>query len=309
MKTKIILLCLGILTLANAVKSQRISPEDLKRLMIEQDTLADLSYKIVNAYNEEDRVNANYTFIPALVRSLKIKNSFYFPYDSIQTVSILYPTDSTFRIFTWALARDNGSFRHFGTIQMNTKDGSLKMFPLFDNSDFIRDQDTITNHQTWYGCLYYRLLTTRYFNKNYYTLMGWDGNNIRSNKKMIEMLSFDDKGMPVFGAHMFSFIEDTLKRPVQNRFILEYKKNASVSLNYNADVDMIVYDHLVPEDSLQAGKKYTYVSDLDYEAFKWKAGKWVHVEKPFSIKVKQGQFPVEQPLDFRAKDSLYKKED
>ncbi len=66
-----------------------------------------------------------------------------------------------------------------------------------------------------------------------------------------------------------------------SRLILEYKKNASPRLLYDADEDMIVYEHLIPENG-EAKKKYTYVGDGDYEALKWRDGKWVHIDKVFT---------------------------
>ncbi|RAJ05345.1 hypothetical protein LX64_02502 [Chitinophaga skermanii] len=298
---KILLLVFILFVSTYPLQAQRITAANRAALRQHQDTLQALSYTLVNGVNMEDRIDANDAFIPALVRTLKIKNSFYFQLDSVKTVSILYPSDSTFRIFSWALAKDNGTYRHFGAVQMNTKDGELKLFPLIDMSDFIVNKDTVTSNKAWYGCLYYKIVQQQYFNKQYYTLFGWDGNNIRSQKKLVEMISFDGaNGEPIFGAPMFSFAEDTVRKPTRNRFIIEYKKEANVGLNYNTELGMIVYDHLIPEDN-EKEKLYTYVPDLDYEGFKWKAGKWVHIEKPFDTKVKLGEVPYEKPVDFKKK--------
>jgi len=56
-------------------------------------------------------------------------------------------------------------------------------------------------------------------------LLGYDENNIRSDRKIIEILTFKN-GMPVFGGRNFSFPETAnIKRMV--RFIMTYKKYAS----------------------------------------------------------------------------------
>ncbi|HEY0273473.1 MAG TPA: hypothetical protein VGC22_09835, partial [Chitinophaga sp.] len=155
----------------------------------------------------------------------------------------------------------------------------------------------------WYGCLYYNIVQTHFFNQEYYTLCGWDGNNPRSQKKLLEMLTFKN-GQPVFGGPYFSFEEDSAKRPTQNRFFLEYKKEASVTLNYYPDMDEIVYDHLISESN-EPSRKYTYVPDMDYEAFKWKNGKWVHIDKIFHDALPNGKPPVPAPLDIKSKDNTH----
>lgn len=297
MKYLFLLLCSLSSLLAAA---QRLSPADRTRLDQWQDSLRILSYNIIHGKEQEVREQYNDQFIPMLVNALKTKYSYDYPFDSIVTAAKVYPQDSTFRIITWPLEKDNSTFRHFGVIQMNTKDGSLKLFPLFDNSDFTINTDTITNHKAWLGCLYYNISQQHYFNAEYYTLFGWDANSQTSQKKILEMLTFKN-GEPVFGGPFFSFSEDTVPKPVRNRFIIEYKREAVAAMNYNPDMQMIVFDHLISETG-ETGKKYTYIPDLDYEGFKWKAGKWVHVEKVFNDALQQGKFPIGQPLDKKRTD-------
>ncbi|GAA0547876.1 hypothetical protein [Chitinophaga japonensis] len=299
--TRTLLLLLGLLAGA-AVQAQRLDSASLAVLQQQQDSLQYLAYNILNGRTEDARRQSSDRFIPKLVQALKTKYSFDFPFDSIRSVSIQYPEDSTFRIFSWGLEMDNGFYHHYGAIQMNTKNGELKLFPLFDNSDY-GNADTVAGNKAWYGCLYYKILQRHYFNREYYTLFGYDANNLRSTKKLLDMLTFKD-GQPVFGGPYFSFAEDTVPKPVRNRFIVEYKKEATISLSYNPEMDMIVYDHLISATN-EPGKPYTYVPDLDYEGFKWKAGKWVHIEKVFHDALERGKFPVQHPLDQRKKDLMH----
>lgn len=291
----LLFLCPALMALA-----QKPDVAGYAQLQKDQDSLQHLSQEIFNGKGDAGREAAIEQFIPTLVRALKTKYSFRFPFDSLKTVSIQYPQDSTFRIFTWALERETGFYRHYGAIQMNTADGQLKLFPLFDVSDYVSNTDTIASNKAWYGCLYYNIIQRHYFNQEYYTLFGWDANNPRSQKKLVDMLTFKS-GAPVFGGPFFSFAEDSVPKPGRNRFILEYKKESSATLNYNKELDMIVYDHLVSETN-EAAKKFTYVSDMDYEGFKWKAGKWVHVNKIFHDAIPMGKgAPVPQPLDQKKK--------
>lgn len=284
-----------------SVQAQRISAADAASMAAQQDSLHYLSDMILRGKDEQARQDANDRFIPKLVKALKTPYSFNFRFDSLTTVSIQYPQDSSFRIFTWGLELETTFYHHYGAIQMKTDDGKLKLFPLFDNSDYM-NPDTIANNKSWYGCLYYKIIQRHYFNAEFYTLFGWDANNIRSQKKLIDVLMFKD-GQPIFGGPFFSFMEDSTPKPTRNRFILEYKKDATISLSYNAEMDMIVYDHLISETN-QKSKPSTFVPDLDYEGFKWKAGKWMHIDKVFHDALPLGKFPVQQPLDQRRKNMM-----
>ena len=61
-------------------------------------------------------------------------------------------------------------------------------------------------------------------------------------------------------------------------------------------MDLVVYDHLVPEGD-QPQKKDTYVPEGDFEAFQWKNGHRLHVEKSlFTLKLKDGEAPMEAKM-------------
>ena len=115
-----------------------------------------------------------------------------------------------------------------GAIQMRTNDGSLKLFPLFDVSMFTGNPlDSVRNRNNWIGAIYYRIILKEHNGKKYYTLLGFDDYSVSSNKKWMEVLSFNNNGEPVFGGPYITFKEDSVKKPVQNRFHIEYKKEAA----------------------------------------------------------------------------------
>jgi hypothetical protein len=297
MTTKTIFPLFLVLFLTGSLAAQqRISPADTKLLLQKEDSLKVFSYNIVNSLGAASRFRYDSIFTRVLVRALKVKNSFYFPFDSCESVSRLYAPDSSFRIFTWQVDRDTNTFRQHGAIQMNTKDGSLKLFPLFDMSSFTDNPlDSVRGPKNWIGAIYYRMIMKEYAGRKYYTLLGYDDHTWRSRKKWIEMLSFNDKGEPVFGGPFFGFQNDSIKRPMQYRFAIEYKKLGNARLTFDEELDMIIYDHLISENN-NPDLKYTYIPDGDYEGFKWLAGRWVHVDKVFDFKLKDGEFPMPDPL-------------
>ena len=101
----------------------------IKQLKQIEDTLAIYSHDMIFATDASARFNADSAFIKTFVRGLKTEHSFSYPFDSLKSVSKIYAPDSSFRIFSWQIERDESYFRQFGAIQLNTKDGSLKLFP------------------------------------------------------------------------------------------------------------------------------------------------------------------------------------
>jgi hypothetical protein len=244
------------------------------------------------------RFMADSMFIRMMVRALRTPNSFYYPFDSLQTVSRIYAPDSTFRVFSWQFTRDDDYYRQRGAIQIKTADGSLKLFPLVDMSDFTAaPQDSIRTGNNWIGAIYYGIVQKTFNGKNYYTLLGFDDNNMRSTKKWAEVLSFDNQNRPIFGGPFFSIPNDEVRRSSSRlgRFMLEYKKDGNAKLNYDKELDMIVYDHLISETN-EPDKAYTMVPDGDYQGLKWADGRWVYVDKIFDFKLQDGQAPMPAPL-------------
>lgn len=243
----------------------------IKQLHLYEDSLVDLGKKFVNDENDLERKNANYTFIKTLVSALKIPNSFLFPFDSVKSISIINSPDNRFRILSWHVINSDGSYRFYGTIQLNTG-GNLKMYPLEDYSPLLKNpEDSVTDNRKWYGAQYYKIIPV-YSPKPYYVLVGWKGNTVESTKKVIDILSFNE-GKPEFGMRIFDGNGKT-----RDRVVFEYTRQASMLLKYVPEQNLIVFDHLAPPDPKLKGKYSTYGPDLTYDGYKLKNGKWVYVE-------------------------------
>jgi hypothetical protein len=245
--------------------------EHRKQLKIYEDSLKSLGNKFINAQEELDRKNANYTFIRTLVSALKIPNSFLYRFDSLKSVKIVNSPDNRFRIISWPVVNQDGSYRFYGTIQINTG-GNLKMFPLDDYSPFIKHpEDTVTDNRKWFGAEYYKIIPV-FSPKLAYVLLGWKGNTIKSTKKVIEVLSFKDD-IPVLGAAVFDGNGKTRKRVV-----FEYTRQASMLLRYEPEQNMIVFDHLSPPAPKLKDQSESFGPDMSYNAYKLKNGRWVYLD-------------------------------
>ena len=287
-------------------EAQPFSKEQLRYLEKAEDSMKIQAKSIIQGTSALNRFKADSFFTKLLVRTLKVPNSFHYPFDSLETISRLYAPDSSFRIFTWQLVVNENLCRQHGAIQTKTADGSLKLFPLIDKSDITSNiSDTSADNTGWIGAVYYRILVTRNGNQPYYTLLGYDENNIRSNKKYIEVLRWVN-GTPIFGGPFFSFEEDTPAKPPCSRYVMEYKKDAGARLTYDDELKIIVAEHLQSETN-EPHKKWTYIPDGDYEGFRWKTGKWVHIDKIFNQVTPEGKAPVPKPIQSTDGDPLIDK--
>ncbi len=264
-----------------SVISQKISEADYKKLKLIEDSLKICSDSIINSEDWTQRFTSDAQLIKGLVTGLKLPYSFNYRFDSVK-MSKLYSPDSSFRIFTWQVSKDLTYYRQRGAIQMRTTDGSLKLFPLFDVSDFTKaPNDSVRDANRWIGAIYYQIILKTYNGKKIYTLLGRDDNNERTNKKWIDILTFDETGKPQFGRNCFVYPNDGIK-PLQPcyRFCLEFRKNAGVTLRYDEKFDEIIFDHLISENN-DLSTKSTLIPYGDYEAFRWQNGKWYFNAQPF----------------------------
>ncbi len=269
---QVVLICSLSLFLVAQALGQPSGNKNQQQLMAFQDSLKQISYKMVNDSIEPERYNASFKLIKTLVSALKIPYSFNFPFDSLKSISIQSSSDKRFRIFGWHVMNNDGSYRYYGTIQMNKPDGKLELFPLIDyTSVFKNPSDSATTHDKWYGAQYYKIISV--LNNvpiPYYVLLGWKGNTIKSTKKIIEILYFKD-GKAHFGMPVFDGDPDNLKK---KRIIFEYDRRASMFLNYEPTTNTIVFDHLAPPDPQLKGKFELYGPDFSYDGFKLVNGRW-----------------------------------
>jgi hypothetical protein len=296
---KIAYLLLAVLAVQTAIAQNKITPADRKILRQKEDSLKVLAKTFLTAEATEERMRKDSLFVKTLIRSLQVKNSFYYPFDSVRGVSNLYAPDSTFRLFSWQLDfQDSYAYtRQRGAIQYRTTDGSLRLVPLSDYSEFSDNPlDSTRNRNNWIGAVYYNIIKNTHNGKAYYTLFGFDGNSYRTNKKWIDVLTFDERNQPVFGAQQFfTFEKDSARRRSQHRYAIEYKKEASTTMNYDDESKMILVDHLISETD-EPDVPWTFVPDGDYEGFQWVDGRWQHVDKVFDFKLKDGEAPIPDAL-------------
>jgi hypothetical protein len=284
-KTGIVALLFSTLPTATAfaqsktTRAGRLGPAATEQLHRVEDTLAVLAYAVVNDSIEQERFGACRALITGLVRALKVENSFNYPFDRLKSISILMPPDSSFRIFTWQLFVNDTTYRYYGAIQMNQS--ALQLYALRDRS-FEMDSKPIGEVLTsdkWYGALYYQLRPFESKKGKQYLLCGFDAHSFFEKRKVVDILSFDEAGKPLFGAPVF--VRDGGKISGEHRLLFEYSAEASVRVNWDEQYQMILFDHLIPLRS-PFGRGMTQAPDGSYDGLRLEKGYWVYISKVFN---------------------------
>ncbi|MBC8343894.1 MAG: trypsin-like peptidase domain-containing protein [Bacteroidetes bacterium] len=273
-------------TVATKKSATKVSPAEIQKslgtgydsLLVMEKSIYALGDTIVDGWNEFSRLDALTDFIPQFVKSLKIPGSFHYPFDSLTFMFILKSPDEKFRIFSWALRFDDGTYRYYGAIQMD-KEGAAQLTPLFDYSKnmFLNEaEDSILGPETWFGALYYDIMKLKYRKQTYYILLGWDGNNQFSSKKIIEVFQFDKNDQLIIGAPIFEV--DSM---IKYRRIFEFNNEYNMILKSFPEKKMIVFDQLVPPQEKHEGKTWLYIPSDVYNYYRFRKGKMIFHEDFF----------------------------
>lgn len=231
--------------------------------------LEGLSYNIINGQDVQERITSCYYFIQTLKEALKVPTSYDYEFTSLKTISMLKPADDRFRLFTWNLLLDSGKYMYFGAMQMHNTD-SLILYGLYDSSEY--NKDVIYgefDNRHWMGALYYQVHHYKWKRNDYYLLFGWDGQDAKTNRKIIDVLWFDEKNKPMFGKEIFNFEGD-----VQARIIFDFSDNAAMLCRYDENEKAIVYANLVPINPMLKGRYENYVPDGTYDYLRFEKGSW-----------------------------------
>ncbi|MFB1013964.1 MAG: hypothetical protein QMC68_09435 [Bacteroidia bacterium] len=231
--------------------------------------LEGLSYNIINSKDKVERITSCYYYIQTLKKALSIPNSFDYDFKTIKTVSAIRSEDDKFRVFTWNLLLDSGKYMYFGAIQMNNSD-SLELFGLYDSSDYNRDVHYAEfDNRHWMGALIYQVHHYKWKKKDYYITFGWDGQDSKTNRKIIDVLWFDEEGKPKFGEEIFNFEGD-----LQARIIFDFNDRAAMTMRYDKEEQAILFANLVPINPMMKGMYENYVPDGTYDYMKFEKGTW-----------------------------------
>lgn len=237
------------------------------------------------SHNEPERLAANKKLIAIWDRIVDNPKIMSYPFEALKNdFSVLVPKDKKFKLITWNIYKNDGTYAYFGYLLVNNtkriKTGLFKhqtiqayeYFKLMDRSITVKSPETyIGSPDKWFGMLYTSLIEC----DGFYTLIGWDGNDKLIRRKFVDVLYFKANGVPVFGKDVFKF-----PRKNPKRLMFECSSDVTMSLKYNEKRNQIIYSHLGPnqEGGQLEGQYQYYGPDGSFDALELKKDKWVTVE-------------------------------
>ncbi len=271
--------------------AQDIAPQDMEKFHIMEDSMLTTADSMYEAFIPDTHTYYAERFAKQLVRTLKITNSYYYPFDKLkEKMNLIYSDDNAFRVFNWEILTTKATKRYYGAIQLPQP--QLKLYGLLDYSEEIGKgaEDSILTHGKWFGALYYRIMANEFKGRTVYTLFGLNSGNAISNKKVLDPLTIDANGI-TFGAPIFAVASENYPRQRINRFVLEYKKGSQVSMNWDKERNCIIFDKLVSQIN-DPHRKYTYVPSGEYDGLRWSEEGWNYVRDLIPVTImKEGQEP------------------
>ena len=244
-----------------------------------EDSLSLLAEIVLNEKDSVKRFAAAKAFLPLFETALQMPGAYDYAFPNLKQVSMVSPEDGTFRIYTWQLYKSENDYFYYGLIQF--KDPEKKIVRLQDKSADAEDLDwAVLSPEDWYGVLYYNIKSYTINGETRYLLFGYDGYMFFEKRKVLDVLRFDGEKI-IFGSEDFAEVEEGRDPIKKYRMVLTYAAEISIRLNYDAAMEMIVYDHLIPVKSVYAGQGYSFVPDGSYEGYIFENDMWVWQEKLF----------------------------
>ena len=251
--------------------------------------------RAASAPTDNERYLASEEAVGWLSEALASEGSERWTWKLPASASVLTSPDKRFRIFSWAVVRDDGEYECFGAVQYyNEREEMFDYRLLHDRSyELLNREESLLSADRWLGAIYQDLIQTQAGDKTYYTLLGWNGVDNVTDMRVIEPVVIKG-GEPQFGAPLFRR-ERNLRRVV-----LEYRGDAAVQMAYDEQTvqktyrervkkkgryrvverkeerkeRMIIFDEVEPHIPGMVGLYQYYVQSGTELAYVWVDGKW-----------------------------------
>ena len=223
------------------------------------------------------RAAAADTLAAALARAVVLPGADSVLADLPQVSRIADPSGA-WRLYTWQHFLDDSTYVYGGLL--DTVGGPP--IALSDSAQALgleRDYELLPGQ--WYGAVYYgvRPFATA-AGRPAWLLLGYDADGFYHRRKVADVLTFDRRDRPRFGAEVFRGVEG---RPdyTFSRLILEYRVDARVGLRYDEDLGGIVHDRLVAGPPIVPGGPPSAIPDGSYDGYVFEDGEWRYREEWF----------------------------
>ena len=216
--------------------------------------------------SDNEKLNANSEFKKRFIDYLRSqpKIAMNHGFDGLRMFKGMAP-DGSFRIFNWNIPLQNKN--HYECLFIRSVDGIINIIECKKNIAEISQLITKNaDHTRWPAALYFDIIPINKKKKNQFVLLGWDGNDELTNRKVIEVITVGKKSIK-FGAPIF---RDYMKRA--RRIVFEYSDEVTMSLSHDKKFKRLVFDHLAPSSQNLVGKFEFYGPDMTFDCFVIKKG-------------------------------------
>ena len=293
--SKPFILFLSIIGFSLSARANNATQEDsvLENATINEHKIEELSSLILTEISDAKKDSISDELKTLLSKELTKKQAFSFAFNSVKSLTILTPKDSAFRIFNWSIAYLDGTHSYECAL-LKRKEGKNTSLTFLEPYQQTPDKETLTqatgDESHWLGGLYYQIIEKKGKFQTYYTMLTWDGNNLLTNKKHIEVMWFNQKGAVKFGAPIFKS-----NRKTASRILFEFGGQHAMKLSYDEESDHIIFDYLVPLNPRLEGVYEYYYPDVTQDAYKWNGDAWVFhklIDGDENLKKSKKNFPT-----------------
>lgn len=237
----------------------------------QEQKLVGLFEKLQFAPDDNTRNSVNAKIKKNVKHFIQSEKSFDYEFDKLKRIGAVRSDDNKLRAYTWNYINDAGEFHYFGFLQFYArKKRDYLIFELQDRSAEMQNpQVRPFNTDEWYGALYYKIVSEKHRRIRSYALLGWDGNDKFTNKKIVETVQFNKHGEIISDKPVIKQ-QNTLR----HRLIFEYGEKVSMLLHYDKRHKMIVWDHLAPSKPELKGQYMFYGPDSSYDGLYFNKGVW-----------------------------------
>lgn len=261
---------LGVYLLLGIIVFGQFDSTELQQQEIELKT----TYDKIFTSSKPEKSKIEKEFEELFFQTLQLDNSQNYEFKKLSKVGRIHSENNELIIFSWNIPNDFGFSNYYCIIQVYSKnEKKIYTWRLIENKSLnSRSGQMLSTPSNWYGCLYYEIIETKFKGQQYFTLFGSDFSNVLSNKKLIETIKINEKNEIEFVPSMFNYNN----RP-ENRIVFEFAEQARMTLHFDPEREIIIFDHLAPERPSLEKQYQFYGPDGSYDGFEFVEGKWQHL--------------------------------
>lgn len=205
-----------------------------------EDSLIKLRRAMLHADEQFVRFNLNEKLIDYWMETLKTEGSENYSFPRIDSMYIVRSPDRKLRIITWHILNDDLTYDFFGIAQAySERRDNYIVYELQDKTERLPHPEyEMLRNGDWYGAIYFDIIQVKKNSnfiqkvfdngRTYYTLLGWNGKDFKTDIKLIDVAYLQSNGDIVMGYPLFRTKDHRLRR-----IIFEYADRIPMSMNYD----------------------------------------------------------------------------